>query len=167
MATMDRWTTDFKSISTLQLEHDIPIPSFSSLLPTQVLVRIHAVSLNYRDIEVISGLYTHHKGMTASGAASSSESPSEPRLVPCSDFGGEIVSVGAGVKRLSTRDRVMSVFNTEHVAGEITQDILRESGLGLPLEGVLQSYRIFDEKSLLRLPEGYTYAQVRLGTPPI
>lgn len=162
MATMDRWTTDFESISTLQLEHDVPIPSSSTLLPTQVLVRIHAVSLNYRDIEVISGLYTHHKGMTASGAAG--KSSSEPRLVPCSDFGGEIVSVGAGVKRLSTGDRVMSVFNTEHVAGEITQEILGESGLGLPLEGVLQSYRIFEEKSLLRLPDGYTYAQVRLGT---
>lgn len=101
--------------------------------------------------------------MTASSAsADDGGDAAESRLVPCSDFSGEIVEVGAGVRRLSKGDRVMSIFNTEHVAGEITQEILRESGLGLPLEGVLQGHRVFDEKSLLRLPEGYTYAQVCL-----
>lgn len=147
---MNRYVTDQSGPDSLKLEQNVPKPSASSLSPTQVLVRIHAVSLNYRDHEVISGLYNHHKGQSGAGASS---------IVPCSDFGGSIEATGSSVKRLRTGDRVFSIFNSDHVAGEITQELLSESGLGFPLEGVLQEYRVFEEHSLVRIPKGLSYEE--------
>jgi NADPH:quinone reductase-like Zn-dependent oxidoreductase len=50
----------------------------------QVLVRVHAVSLNYRDTLVVSGQYP---GLTLP-------------LIPLSDGAGEVVALGEGVTRV-------------------------------------------------------------------
>ncbi|KAI1613136.1 alcohol dehydrogenase [Exophiala viscosa] len=110
----------------------------------EVLVEIHAVSLNYRDTEVAMGLYNHHKSVNSSSA-----------IVPCSDMCGVIVSIGEGSKSWKVGDRVLSIFNQTHLDGQITaKDMV--SGLGLPLDGVLQTYRVFPEMGLVKAPDYLT-----------
>lgn len=86
-------------------------------------------------------------------------------LVPCSDFGARVLAIGPQVSRVAPGDRVLSIFNTTHVAGDITQAHLRDSGLGLPLNGVLQDVCVLDEVSLVHVPAGLTYEEA--ATLPI
>ena len=61
----------------------------------EVLVRVHAVSLNRRDIYMRLGQYP---------------GPMKPNLVPLSDGAGEVVALGKKVTRLRKGDRVASIF---------------------------------------------------------
>lgn len=89
------------------------------------------------------GLYNHHKTFDGS--------PSQP-LVLCSDMCGEIVSIGPGVQSTWTvGDRVMGAFSQTHQSGQIQAHHMA-SGLGLPLDGVLQDYRVFPETGVVRVP---------------
>ncbi|KIW14046.1 hypothetical protein PV08_06827 [Exophiala spinifera] len=108
----------------------------------EVLVEIHTVSLNYRDTEVAMGLYNHHKSVDATSL-----------LVPCSDMCGIVVAVGEGThpSPWSIGDRVLSTFTQTHLTGQITAKDMT-SGLGLPLEGVLQTYRVFPTTGLVKAP---------------
>ncbi|KAK5404680.1 hypothetical protein LTR06_009401 [Exophiala xenobiotica] len=109
----------------------------------EVLVEIHAVSLNYRDTEVAMGTYKHHKSVGASSA-----------IVPCSDMCGVVVEIGEGTKSSLWHigDRVLSTFNQTHLTGQITPKDMA-SGLGLPLDGVLQTYRVFPVTGLVKTPD--------------
>ncbi|CAN8099680.1 unnamed protein product [Discula destructiva] len=109
----------------------------------EVLVRVKAVSLNYRDTEVIMGLYTHHKSI---------DGGSHEPLVPCSDMCAEIVAVGNGASKWAVGDRVMSTFIHSHLTGQIKGHHMAQ-GLGLPLQGVLQDYRVFLETGLVKVPD--------------
>ncbi|HBE33619.1 MAG TPA: hypothetical protein DD990_20460 [Cyanobacteria bacterium UBA11368] len=61
----------------------------------QVLIKLRAASLNYRDLMVVQGRYN----------------PNQPLpLIPLSDGVGEVVAVGDGVTRVKVRDRVASIF---------------------------------------------------------
>src|SRR5271165_5844914 len=61
----------------------------------QVVVKVHAASLNYRDLLMVKGLYSPRMAL--------------PR-VPCSDGAGEIVEIGEGVTEFKTGDRVAGIF---------------------------------------------------------
>ena len=74
--------------------------------PHEVHVRIHAVSLNYRDLMVADGKYL------ATGDAS---------VIPCSDGAGEVIAVGAQVTRFRVGDRVAASFFPEWINGPSTQ----------------------------------------------
>ncbi|KAK1477411.1 zinc-binding dehydrogenase [Colletotrichum tamarilloi] len=111
--------------------------------PGEVLVKISAVSLNYRDTEVAMGLYNHHKTIKPA--------ETDP-IVPASDMCGSVVSVGDGVSRWKAGDRVLSIFNQTHLKGQI-KPVDMKSGLGFPLEGVLQTYRVFSAEGLVRAPK--------------
>ncbi|RBQ67549.1 hypothetical protein VDGD_02097 [Verticillium dahliae] len=112
----------------------------------EVLVKISAVSLNYRDTEVIMGLYNHHKTVNSGDI--------DP-LVPCSDMCGTVVAIGDDNDNdallWAVGDRVLSTFNQAHLTGQIKAPIMA-SGLGLPLEGVLQTHRVFPATGLVRAP---------------
>ncbi|SPO05471.1 probable alcohol dehydrogenase, zinc-containing [Cephalotrichum gorgonifer] len=136
--TVQQWQTRQDGLENLKLERaPMPVP-----LKGEVLVRIKAVALNYRDTEVVMGLYGHHKALQ-SGAAEA--------LVPCSDMCGTVISAGEGAT-WKVGDRVVSIFNQGHVTGTIDNTIIK-TGLGLPLEGVLQSHRVFPSEGLVRAPE--------------
>ena len=66
------------------------------LQPTQILVRIHAASLNYRDLLIARG---HYMGGTV-----------KANTVPLSDGAGEVVAVGAAVTRFRVGERVAGTF---------------------------------------------------------
>ena len=86
------------------------------------------------------GLYNHHKTTGSSSA---------PAIVPCSDMSGSIVSSNSPLWKEG--DSVLSIFNQTHLKGQIKEADMK-SGLGLPLEGVLQEYRIFNAEGLVRKP---------------
>lgn len=89
------------------------------------------------------GLYNHHKSVD--GASN------EP-LVPCSDICGEVTTVGHGVSTWKAGDRVMGTFCQSHLTGQIKEHHMT-TGVGLPLEGCLQDYRVFPETGLVKVPD--------------
>ncbi|RSL62928.1 hypothetical protein CEP54_005455 [Fusarium duplospermum] len=135
---VSQWQTRQDGVENLVLV-TAPLPSPQK---REVLVEIKAVSLNYRDLEVAQGLYGHHKAI---------ESGRADPLVPCSDMCGTVVAVGEGAG-WNVGDRVISTWNQGHFNGSINPDIMK-TGLDLPLDGVLQTHRVFPDDALLKAPE--------------
>ncbi|PSR73016.1 hypothetical protein PHLCEN_2v11120 [Hermanssonia centrifuga] len=111
--------------------------------PLEVLVKVHAVSLNYRDLLIARNQY-------AAG--------SRDGVIPCSDMAGEVVAIGEDVKKWQVGDRVTSNFTLDHIAGDITPAV-QKTALGGLLDGVLSEYKVFPEHSLLRIPEYMSYQE--------
>ena len=101
-----------------------------------VRVRLRAVSLNFRDLLMVRGLYN----------------PRQPLpLVPCSDGAGEVVEVGADVHRFKVLDRVTTAFFQRYASGEPTKEKIA-STLGGPLPGTLRTVGDFSEEGLVHTP---------------
>ncbi|KAF4970707.1 hypothetical protein FSARC_2338 [Fusarium sarcochroum] len=133
--TNKQWTTGQDGLDKLQFgEGKVPEPKDG-----EVLVKVLAVGLNYRDTEVIMGDYNHHASVQDTEA-----------LVPCSDMCGTVIQSSSS--KLKTGTRVMSIFNQTHLTGQI-QEADMASGLGLPLPGVLTEYRCFSADSLVPVPD--------------
>ncbi|GMV96331.1 MAG: NADPH:quinone oxidoreductase [Phycisphaerae bacterium] len=108
--------------------------------PRQVLVRIKAVSLNYRDLMISKGIYN-------------------PRLplprVPLSDGAGEVIEAGPDVTRFCPGQRVAGIFMQDWLDGPLTEAKAR-SALGGERDGVLAEYVSFPEDGLVAGPEHLT-----------
>jgi NADPH:quinone reductase-like Zn-dependent oxidoreductase len=133
--TIKQWVTAQDGLDNLTLT-TAPLPSAG---PGEVIVKITAVSINYRDTEVAMGLYNHHK---ATGGPAFT-------LVPCSDMCGTIVSSNSSLWKPG--DRVLSIFNQTHLKGQLKAHHMK-SGLGLPTPGVLTQYRTFPEYGIVKAP---------------
>jgi NADPH:quinone reductase-like Zn-dependent oxidoreductase len=108
--------------------------------PGQVLLRMKAASLNYRDLLMVKGLYN----------------PRQPLpLIPCSDGVGEVAAVGEGVGRFGVGDRVATLFHQSWVGGPATHDKVR-STLGGPLDGTLAEYVVLPASGVISVPEHLT-----------
>ena len=105
--------------------------------PGQVLVRMRACSLNYRDLMVATGRY--------------GGGPPAPGLVPLSDGAGEVEAVGDGVSRIAVGDRVAGTFFATWQDGPPLPEHHRHA-LGGSVDGVLAEYRLFDQEALVRVP---------------
>lgn len=116
----------------LQLvEAPVPEPG-----PREVLVRIRAAALNYRDLLTIKGGY---------GSRQLKE------LVPLSDGAGTVEAVGPGVTRFGAGDRVTANFFQSWIGGAPSEERLA-GNLGGMLEGTLAEYRVFHEDGLVATP---------------
>jgi NADPH:quinone reductase-like Zn-dependent oxidoreductase len=104
--------------------------------PGQVLLRMLAFSLNYRDLLVIKGQYNPKLRLP---------------LVPLSDGVGEVAAVGAGVTRVQVGDRVCPLFMQTWISGDVT-DAKARSALGGGNDGVLAEYAVFHEDGVVRVP---------------
>lgn len=103
----------------------------------EVLVRMRAASINYRDVLMVAGDYN----------------PKQPLpLIPCSDGAGEVAAVGEGVTRFAVGDRVTTLFSQRWFSGEPSRD-LRRSTLGGPLDGTLSEYMVLSEEGVMPSPE--------------
>jgi NADPH:quinone reductase-like Zn-dependent oxidoreductase len=108
----------------------------------EVVVRVHAVSLNHRDLYVLQGVY----GGDASGR------------VPVSDGAGEVVALGPGVKRFRVGDRVATTFFESWVDGPPTPAaVSRARGGEAP--GVLSERIVVHEDGLVRIPDHLSFEE--------
>jgi NADPH:quinone reductase-like Zn-dependent oxidoreductase len=112
--------------------------------PGQVLVKIRAVSLNYRDLMVVKGIYA--------------PTLTRPRVL-ASDGAGEIVAVGEGVTQFKTGDRVVGAFFQDWIDGRYFDRYRKSSLGGADQDGVLTTARVFDERGLVRVPDHLSYEE--------
>ena len=111
--------------------------------PGQVVVRVRAASLNYRDLLTLEGAYN----------------PKQPLpLVPLSDGAGEVAAVGSGVTRVKEGDRVAGVFAQGWLRGRPTREKLRKS-LGGPLDGMAAERVLLDAKGVVPFPEHLSFEE--------
>jgi NADPH:quinone reductase-like Zn-dependent oxidoreductase len=125
--------TGTDGLASLKL-NDVPQPEPAH---GEVLVRIRAVSLNYRDYMNVMGI----RGVTGP----------IPRI-PCSDGAGEVVAVGAGVSEWKAGDRVVVPFMPQWLAGEITAQHMALA-LGANVDGLIREFAVLPANSLLRIPD--------------
>lgn len=125
--------------AALELQ-DTPDPKPES---GEVLVRVRACSLNYRDLMIMRGEYGE---------------PKVSPLVPVSDCAGEIVSVGEDVDDYSAGDRVAGCFFQNWESGPLNNDVYG-SDLGFSLQGVLSELRVFPASGLVKLPRYLSFAE--------
>jgi NADPH:quinone reductase-like Zn-dependent oxidoreductase len=107
----------------------------------EVRLRVHAVSLNYRDLMVASGNYL----VTV-----------DDPVIPCSDGAGEVLAVGHGVRRLQVGDRVAASFFPYWIDGVTSPDKIRHS-LGGDIDGMLAEEVILHEDALVKIPPGLSF----------
>lgn len=124
--------------SLTQVERPDPVAS-----PFHAVVKVRAVSLNYRDLLTIEGKYNPRLAMP---------------LIPVSDGAGEVVAVGEGVARVKVGDRVAANFSQKWLGGGPARAKLGAS-LGGPLDGMLAEYRALNEEGLVHVPTHLTDEQ--------
>ena len=120
------------------VEREKPLPGTG-----EVLVKIRAASLNYRDLRMVQGTYNPKLKMP---------------LVPFSDGAGEVVETGGAVTQFKAGDRVCPIFMQGWLDGEVDFSKAR-TALGGDLDGVLCEYAVFNEQSLVRIPEHLSYEE--------
>jgi NADPH:quinone reductase-like Zn-dependent oxidoreductase len=136
---MRAWQISSFGIDSLEfVERPTPTPG-----PGEVLVGVRAISLNYRDLLMIKGLYNPKLKL--------------PR-VPCSDCAGEVVAVGEGVTAWKPGDRVMGIFMQNWLDGPLTRARSR-GALGGDIDGVLADYVVLKETGLVRTPEHLSFQE--------
>jgi NADPH:quinone reductase-like Zn-dependent oxidoreductase len=129
-------STDMSSLKVV--ECDVPEPDEG-----QVLIKVHATSLNYRDHAVVSGKY--FGGILARDT------------VPLSDGAGEIAAVGADVDRFKVGDRVAGCFFQGWSDG--IPDPARLMALGSPADGMLAEYVVLREDGVVAVPDHLSYEE--------
>ncbi|MBF0279129.1 MAG: NAD(P)-dependent alcohol dehydrogenase [SAR324 cluster bacterium] len=112
-------------------EHPIPEPG-----PGQVLIKMKAASLNYRDLLMVLGKYSRKLPLP---------------IVPISDACGEIMALGEGVSRVRKGDRVAPLFFPDWISGDPTPE-RTQTALGAAHGGCLQEYMVLHEKSVSKVP---------------
>ncbi|KAK2602398.1 hypothetical protein N8I77_008933 [Diaporthe amygdali] len=103
---------------------------------TEVLIKLNAAALNYRDLVIAKGTYPH---------------PHKLPVVPLSDGAGEVIAVGSQVRQFKQDDKVATLFLQRSMYGPMTPDAW-PSGIGGVLDGTLRQYGVFPETGLVRAP---------------
>ena len=123
------------------------IPSISK---NEVLVKIHAVSLNYRDLLVTKGI--------------GQWKPTKNRI-PVSDGAGEVVKIGSSIKKFKVGDRVTSLIAPHWESGKLSPEKLEGALGGSSRDGVLAEYVALTENAICRFPDYLSY--VEASTLPV
>jgi NADPH:quinone reductase-like Zn-dependent oxidoreductase len=121
-------STGFEGLRLIERER--PTPG-----PREVLVRLRAASLNFRDLAIISGKYI--------GGALARDT------IPLSDGAGEVAAVGPEVSGFAVGDRVVATFAQGRPPAT----------LGAPLDGVLAEYAVFADDGLLQMAEHLSFEE--------
>ena len=130
---------DTSGIEALRLvEKPVPSPG-----DRDVLVRIRAVSLNYRDLLTVKGGYGSRQKLP---------------LIPLSDGAGVVEAVGSGVTQFKAGDKVIGSFFENWIGGRPTRDKLA-GALGGSADGVLCEYRVFRQEALILSPPHLSFEE--------
>jgi NADPH:quinone reductase-like Zn-dependent oxidoreductase len=107
--------------------------------PGQVLVRVRATSLNYRDLLIARR--------------------SQQAIIPLSDGAGEVVAVGPGVARVAAGDRVAGCFFLNWTDGEVKPEYIAAALGGGTVDGMLAEQVVLPAEAIVRLPAFITYEE--------
>ena len=119
---------------------DLPDPTPG---PGEVLVRVRAVSLNFRDLLMLKGQYN----------------PKLPLpMVPLSDGAGEVAAVGPGAARFQPGDRVAAAFMPGWVSGA-PDEVKARSALGGGGTGMLAQNVVLPETGLVAIPDHLSFEE--------
>jgi NADPH:quinone reductase-like Zn-dependent oxidoreductase len=114
-------------------------------LPTigdeQVLVRVHAISLNRGDLSRLER-----------------QNFDEAAKTPVSDAAGEVVAVGRSVKNVRKGDRVTSTYFKNWIDGPYQENYL-EDVYGWTIEGVAAEYVAFDARGVVPIAKNMSYEE--------
>ncbi|KAG5759282.1 hypothetical protein H9Q72_012595 [Fusarium xylarioides] len=116
-----------------------PIPQLG---PNDVMIKVHAISLNYHDVGTTRGHYEH----------------SLKDVVPVSDGSGVIIAIGSNVQNFEVGDRVTTVMNGAHQSGPIKPHYINEL-LGNAYHGVLRGYAVVPARYAIALPRNLSFIQ--------
>ncbi|KAI9166456.1 Zinc-type alcohol dehydrogenase-like protein [Paramyrothecium foliicola] len=137
--TIQQWTvTGTSGLDCLQLS-EAPTPEYGE---NQVLVKVHAVSLNFRDTMILKGQYPM---------------PTLPNLIPGSDAAGVVVAVGKRVTRFKPGDKVVTLFMHEHLDHPLAPP--GSVAFGSAIHGALRTLCPVDELGLVPLPTGLSFLE--------
>ena len=107
--------------------------------PGEVLIRVRATSLNYRDLLI----------------ARRSQQP----VIPLSDGAGEVVAVGQGVTRVAAGDRVAGCFFLDWRDGEVRPEYISAALGGGTVDGMLAEQVVLPAEAVVQLPAYITYEE--------
>jgi NADPH:quinone reductase-like Zn-dependent oxidoreductase len=124
---------DTLGVVSVQLgERPDPVPERG-----QVILKMHAFSVNYRDLLVVDGVGRWKSPL--------------PRVL-LSDGVGIVAAIGAGVSRVKVGERVAPIFYPHWLDGRPTAAKMRQALGGAEADGVLAEYTLFHEASLVHVP---------------
>ncbi|KAL1409735.1 hypothetical protein Q8F55_003732 [Vanrija albida] len=126
------------------LRNDAPEPKLTG--PNDILIRIKALSLNARDIQVANGTYP-------------APHPIPENVVPVSDGCGVVEAVGPAVTLFKVGDRVAPVFPQGHYFEEDPRNGDMSRGLGGGIHGVAQELFVCSEEDAVHIPKHFSYAE--------
>lgn len=109
----------------------------------QVLLKMHAWSLNYRDLMVVRGTYAPNLRFP---------------FQTLSDGAGVVVAIGGGVTRVRVGDRVAAAFMQNWIEGPPNAD-KGKSALGGAIQGMAAEYVVLDSSGVVPIPEHLTYEE--------
>src|ERR1700733_9490748 len=120
----------------VQEERDIPVPGQGD-----VLVRVRASSINFRDLAILQGWYPF---------------PARPGLIPLSDGAGEIEAVGEGVTRFKVGDRIVNSFFPTWFGGPLRSP---PEQYVTDRDGWLTEYKVVSAEALSLVPAHLTFEE--------
>ncbi len=109
----------------------------------EILVRVRAASLNYRDLLIARGAYR-------SGA--------QANVIPLSDGAGDVVAVGPAVTRFKVGDRVAGAFFPDWLGGAIRAEAVSRA-LGGTVDGMLAEFVVLQETGAIAIPEYMSFEE--------
>jgi NADPH:quinone reductase-like Zn-dependent oxidoreductase len=114
-------------------EEDQPVPQRG-----EVLVKVLAVSLNFRDVAVVMGRYVH---------------AAKAGLIPTSDAAGVVVAVGDAVQDFKPGDRVVGAFHPRWFGGPVPSHAFSQT-YGSGSDGWLAEYKVVSQEAVVKVPDG-------------
>ena len=138
MTTMRAWVLQALGYDGLHLTTRlIPTPG-----PGQVLVKMQAASLNFRDLKILKGIYARQ--------------PTLP-IVPVSDGAGTVIAVGRGVTSFAPGDRAALPYMEGWHTGPQTAARAGWRGKGGDVDGTALEYGLYDQADMLPLPDSLSF----------
>jgi NADPH:quinone reductase-like Zn-dependent oxidoreductase len=110
----------------------------------EILVKLHAASLNFRDVMVVSGTYNPRMKLPA---------------IPFSDGAGEVVAVGKNITKWKVGMRVCSTVIPAWIDSGPTAETAKSAIGAGKFDGVLREYAAFNESAVVAMPEHLSYEE--------
>lgn len=139
---MKCYTTNGKGLDGLRVIEDRPEPGAPGF--GDVLVGVRAVSLNYRDLLVVKGLYG---------------GPMDPPIIAASDMAGVVLEVGEGGNEFAVGDRVLNAPFRIWPAGILRPDWVKTFVGGADVDGVLAERLVYPAASLVKVPADLNFVE--------